>query len=116
MSSLTQSPGTASGAISRSISRTPSRADREAARRIGDLAYREGVSPAALSRVVAALERDGLVDRAADPEDRRSAFVVATEPGRDNLRTLQAARGAALLERILRLSVADRETLIAGLA
>jgi DNA-binding MarR family transcriptional regulator len=84
--------------------------------RMGDLAEREGVTAAALSRVVAALERDGLVERSADPGDRRSAFVTASARGRDVVQALRAARAAVLVERISRLSAAERETLLAGLA
>ena len=83
--------------------------------RMGDLAEREGVTPAALSRVVAALERDGLLERSADPDDRRSAFVTATSDGRNLALALRSARAAILVERISRLSVAERDTLLAGL-
>jgi DNA-binding MarR family transcriptional regulator len=90
--------------------------DRRGPLRLGELADSEGVTPAALSRVVAALERDGLVRRTADPADRRSAFVEPTARGRDTVRAILAARAAVLVERITDLSVADRQTLVDGLA
>jgi DNA-binding MarR family transcriptional regulator len=40
------------------------------------------LSQSALSRAVARLERDGLVERCLCPEDRRGVFVVLTEDGR----------------------------------
>ncbi len=90
--------------------------DRRGPLRLGELADVEGVTPAALSRVVAGLERDGLVLRSADPADRRSAFVAATEQGRETVRAILAARAAVLVERITELPVADRQTLVDGLA
>lgn len=83
--------------------------------RMGDLAEREGVTPASLSRVVASLERGGLLERSADPDDRRSAFVTATSEGRQVADALRSARAAILVERISQLSVAERDTLLAGL-
>lgn len=68
--------------------------------RLGDLAAREGVAPATLSRLVAALEQDGHIERAVDPADRRSAFVEATPGGRAIVLDLRARRGALLRERI----------------
>lgn len=83
--------------------------------RLGELADREGVTPAALSRVVAGLEREDLLQRAADPEDRRSVFVMATDAGRASAEALRAARAAALVERMTHLTVAERDLLVAGL-
>jgi DNA-binding MarR family transcriptional regulator len=84
--------------------------------RLGELADVEGVTPAALSRVVAGLERDGLVERRADPADRRSAFVEATPRGRTAISELLAGRATLLAGRIGALSPADRATLLAGVA
>ena len=84
--------------------------------RLGELADVEGVTPAALSRVVAGLERDGLVQRRADPADRRSAFVEATPRGRTAISELLAGRAAVLAGRIGALSPADRATLLDGVA
>ena len=83
--------------------------------RLGELADVEGVPPAAPSRVVAGLERDGLVQRRADPADRRSAFARATDAGRASAEALRAARAAALVERMTHLTVAERDLLVAGL-
>ncbi len=68
--------------------------------RLGDLAAREGVAPATLSRLVSALEQHGHIERAVDPADRRSAFVEATPGGRTLVLDLRARRGALLRERI----------------
>ena len=53
------------------------------ARPIGRLARDEGVSAPTMTRLVAGLERDGLVTRTVDPNDRRTLHVAATDRGRD---------------------------------
>ena len=49
--------------------------------RIGDLARREAVTPPAMTKTVAALERRGLARRARDPQDGRAVHVIATLAG-----------------------------------
>lgn len=50
--------------------------------RMSDLAQDIHLSQSALSRAVARLERDGLVDRTLCTEDRRAVFVCLTDKGR----------------------------------
>lgn len=50
--------------------------------RMQDLSSVMYLSQSALSRTVARLERDGLVERKMCPEDRRGVFVEITELGR----------------------------------
>ncbi|WP_227978874.1 MarR family winged helix-turn-helix transcriptional regulator [Nocardia spumae] len=50
--------------------------------RMSDLANDIHLSQSALSRAVARLERDGLVDRTLCTEDRRAVFVCLTDKGR----------------------------------
>jgi DNA-binding MarR family transcriptional regulator len=71
-------------------------------RAIGRLARDEGVSAPTMTRLVAGLERDGLVTRAADRDDRRSQRIAATDRGREILVAGRARRVEAL------------ETLLAG--
>ncbi len=68
--------------------------------RLGDLAAREQVSAATLSRLAAALEREGYLLREVDRADRRSAFVRPTPAGVALVRDLRARRGAVLLQRL----------------
>ena len=56
---------------------------------LGRLAAAEQVRPPTMSRIVAALEDDGLVRRAPDPADGRGVVVTATGRG---TRLLQRAR------------------------
>ncbi|MEC3914007.1 MarR family transcriptional regulator [Nocardia sp. CDC160] len=51
--------------------------------KMSDLANDIYLSQSALSRTVARLERDGLVDRTLCTEDRRAIFVCLTDKGRE---------------------------------
>jgi DNA-binding MarR family transcriptional regulator len=65
------------------------------------LAEFEQVTPPAITKLVAALERDGLASRERSPDDRRVVLVDATPEGRDLLERGRAARVrlvASLLE------------------
>lgn len=57
--------------------------------RMADLARSVSLSPAGLTHLVARLERERLVRRATDPEDRRGSYTVLTAKG---LARLNAAR------------------------
>src|SRR5438105_690835 len=48
---------------------------------LGDLAAQERVQPPTMTRIVVALEEQGLLVREIDPEDRRVARVSITAPG-----------------------------------
>ncbi|MFE0464155.1 MarR family winged helix-turn-helix transcriptional regulator [Kitasatospora sp. NPDC058965] len=52
---------------------------------IGDLARVCGVSPRNVTGLVDTLERDGLVERVADPHDRRAVLTRITPAGRNRL-------------------------------
>ena len=68
--------------------------------RLHDLATSEGLHPTMASRVVAGLERSGVVRRRRDPADRRVAWVEMTAAGRrlhDRLRTERARVLGAVL-------------------
>jgi DNA-binding MarR family transcriptional regulator len=54
--------------------------------RMTDLGQQAVVSRERVSRVVGELEREGLVERQANPDDRRSAFAAITPEGRRRLR------------------------------
>ncbi|HJR25409.1 MAG TPA: MarR family transcriptional regulator [Acidimicrobiales bacterium] len=48
---------------------------------LGELAELEQVAPPTISKVVAKLEADGLLDRQVDPTDKRVSLVQATKAG-----------------------------------
>jgi DNA-binding MarR family transcriptional regulator len=72
--------------------------------RIGDLADREGVSAPTATRLVASLEELNLISRAADPADRRTAYVALTGEGRSKLDWARSAASADLADRLASLS------------
>jgi DNA-binding MarR family transcriptional regulator len=79
--------------------------------RLGELARYECVAPPTLTKIVANLEADGLVERTTDPDDRRSAVVALTRAGRSALTRIRNERNAFLAERISLLSAAERARL-----
>ncbi len=83
--------------------------------RLGDLAALEGVAPASLSRMVAALITDGYVDRLADPADGRSSLVRTTTAGERLLTELRESSATVLLDRLDRLEPGQRTAILAAL-
>src|SRR3989440_5362822 len=55
---------------------------------MGELAEMLDVSPRSVTGLVDNLERDGLVKRVDDPNDRRSVYAELTEQGRERIETL----------------------------
>jgi len=77
-------------------------------RSISALARAEQVRLPTMSRLVAALERGGLVTRATDRHDRRSTIVAATAQGRSVLRQGRERRVAELARRLESLTATER--------
>lgn len=80
-------------------------------RSIGALARAEQVRLPTMSRLVAALERDGLATRTPDPRDGRAFRVHPTARGRSVLQRGRARRVASLARRLEQLSEDDRALL-----
>ena len=64
--------------------------------RMGELAALEGVKMPTATSVVAGLVRIGLVERLADPNDRRRVLVDLTSDGRSQIAALAAERDRSL--------------------
>lgn len=77
----------------------------------GKLAAKEGVQPPSMTRVIAALEQQGYVERSAHPTDGRQAIVELSEAGMAYVRATISAREAWLDEQLAGLSPAERKTL-----
>lgn len=84
--------------------------------RLGEVASVIGVDASTLSPQVQRLERDGLVVREVDPEDRRAVLVRVTPAGRRLLARLHVGRRALLAERLRDWTQAEREQAAAVLA
>ncbi|MBK1785327.1 MarR family winged helix-turn-helix transcriptional regulator [Prauserella cavernicola] len=83
--------------------------------RLGDLAAKEGVAAATMSRIVAALVESGYVRRESDPVDRRAWLATVTEDGERALSGVRSTRIHELSARIDRLAPPHREALAAAL-
>jgi DNA-binding MarR family transcriptional regulator len=83
--------------------------------RLGDLATREAVAPPTLSRIVAALEEAGYVERASDPRDRRAVQVRVTAAGAAVVLGVGEARTGELVARVRGLNPEELATLTAAL-
>ncbi len=83
--------------------------------RLSEVAEQEGLNPTLLSRTVANLAQDGLLTRAADAADRRSAWLEATPAGRDLAARIRAQRTHAVEVALAELSPADRGLIEAAL-
>ena len=78
---------------------------------LGELAALESVQPPTMTRIVVALEEQGLVLREADPADRRIARVHVTTAGRKLLERNRSRKTAYLASRMRGLSPEEREVL-----
>ena len=83
---------------------------------LGELAEKEGVKPPSMTRIAAALERDGLVERQTDPGDRRRAWLEATAAGRRLVERNRRERDAYLATVLRGLSPDDLVALERGVA
>jgi DNA-binding MarR family transcriptional regulator len=72
-----------------------------------ELAAREKIQRPTATRVLARLEEAGLIARAADPADRRSSLVAATEAGDALLAATRERKDLYLAARLDRLSAED---------
>ena len=78
---------------------------------LGDLAARERLSPPTISKVVAALEDTGFIERIPDAQDRRVCRVRVTPSGQAWIERNQAVRDEWLAARIAALDPAERAAL-----
>jgi DNA-binding MarR family transcriptional regulator len=76
-----------------------------------EIAEIERVKRPTITRTLACLEREGLIDRATDPADGRSSLVSVNGAGRERLRRLRSRKNAYLARRMRDLSPEEIETL-----
>jgi DNA-binding MarR family transcriptional regulator len=99
-SGLSPSLGAALATIDRHGPLTPS-----------ELAERERVQRPTATRIVARLEEDGLVVRAAHPDDRRSCRVTVSDAGRALVRESRERKTAYLARALEHVSPEEQATL-----
>jgi DNA-binding MarR family transcriptional regulator len=81
--------------------------------RMSELSDRVVLSRTRVSRIVDDLERAGLVERVANPEDGRSSFAQLTGQGRSELRRAAPAYLSGIEEHYLALLSADEKQTVA---
>jgi DNA-binding MarR family transcriptional regulator len=84
-------------------------------RRITDLAASEGVAQPSMTALVSALERSGLVQRCADPNDRRVVLVALSSDGLDFVRARQRAIVEVFARLIDQLPSDETDALVAAI-
>jgi DNA-binding MarR family transcriptional regulator len=89
--------------------------DGQGPQRIGALAEAVAVTPPSMTRIINALETEGLVDRQPDPLDGRAQVVAMTAAGRALLTSGKEVKLAALRRRIADLPAEERTRLEAAL-
>ncbi len=97
---LTPTAGSALATVERHGPLTPS-----------ELAQIERIKRPTATRILRVLLEAGLVDRAPDPADGRSALVSVNAAGRERLRRLRGRKNAYLARRMRDLPAADVEAL-----
>jgi DNA-binding MarR family transcriptional regulator len=84
---------------------------REGVLSTGELAARECLKPQSVTRLLAALESRGLIERGVDAADRRRIVVRATAEGRRRVTREMQRRDAGLTRALAELQPAERATL-----
>lgn len=104
------------GGITPAQASTLAMVDRLGAPALRELATAEQVQPPTMTRIIDALERDGLVRRTVDAVDRRSQRVTLTPDGRRELARIRSKKTAYLERQLAGLSARDRTRLADALA
>ena len=76
-----------------------------------ELADVERVKRPTATRIAAALEKDGLIERAADPADGRACLLSASREGTNLLKRVRSRKNAYISRRLHKLGDDDVETL-----
>jgi DNA-binding MarR family transcriptional regulator len=78
-----------------------------------DLTVSAQVEQPTMAATLARMERDGLIERRANPDDGRSALISLTEAGRAKLPAVHAASTAVNVKAAEQLTVEERAQLLA---
>jgi DNA-binding MarR family transcriptional regulator len=89
--------------------------DRAGPLALRDLAALEDIAPSSLTRIVNALEEQGLLQRTLEPTDRRVSLVALTGKARRLLGDVRRRSAAYLEQRLAALTADEQATLVAAL-
>jgi DNA-binding MarR family transcriptional regulator len=70
--------------------------------RMAELAEKVVLSPSGVTHLVTRLERDGLVQRVVDDDDRRSYFAALTDAGQERLRDARPTHNEVIRQHLTR--------------
>lgn len=76
-----------------------------------ELAERERIRRPTATRIVTRLEAEGLIERTADPSDRRACLLTTTAAGKALLKRLRSRKTAYIACRLAKLEPDERATL-----
>jgi DNA-binding MarR family transcriptional regulator len=91
------------------------RLEQGGARRLTELAGLEGVTQPAMTQLVSRLERGGLAQRRADPQDGRVVLIEITDHGRDVMARRRSVRTQRLTELLAHLDEEEQAAIVAAL-
>lgn len=103
------------GGLSVPASSTLNRLGRDGPHGLTELANAQGVSQPGMTQLITRMEREGLVRRTANSDDRRAVLVEATDAGLDLLERRRAERTKALQHLLDRLDPQDQAAIAAAL-
>ena len=89
--------------------------DRHGPLSLSDVASRENLSAPTITKIVMRLENQGLIERLADPTDRRVSLVAVSKNGATLLERVRSSRTAYLHRKLRELSEKDLGLLLAAL-
>jgi DNA-binding MarR family transcriptional regulator len=89
--------------------------DRHGPLSLSDVASRENLSAPTITKIVTRLEGQGLIERLADPTDRRVSLVAVSKNGAALLERLRSSRTAYLHRKLRELSDQDLGSLLTAL-
>jgi DNA-binding MarR family transcriptional regulator len=105
----------ASGGLSHGLLSSLATVSKRGPIRLADLASVELVSAPSITRIVAELESQGLVQRSVDPDDGRAFLIAITGRGRELIEQARSTRAHLISELVDTLDSGDRELIIAAL-
>lgn len=101
----------AGGDLSPSLSSALASIDRHGPLTPSELAVRERVQRPTITRILGRLEDAGLVERTADPTDRRSSLIASSAAGHELMQEQRTRKDAFLARRLRALTAEERATL-----
>ncbi len=82
---------------------------------MGSLSRELGITHSAITQIADRLERAGVVERVAEPDDRRCKSLRLTGSGRERMRSRRESRVLSVMQALGQLTAEDRDAVVNGL-